>query len=222
MIHAIRIKRAIYAVPCLIDHRAVVCYICAVGYTVFRQSATIPQLYSVDESMSAVIKLPDGETISKQAVDIHGVTDHACQQGQSLARVFRIIVAWLKQGAEICCHNLAHESLVWCREIQKRSPTDPLLFAQEDTSLFLRSLYEGHCTLRLGKQRNVFFRTLAEEFSLCCRDEAHLGKRHDAGQDAYKCARLFLQYHEACVVTPSDAEAESRVTKKAKAAASTV
>ena len=68
----------------------------------------MPQLYSVEESISAVIKLPDGETISKQAVDIHGVTDHACQQGQSLGRVFRFIVAWLKQDAEICCHNLAH------------------------------------------------------------------------------------------------------------------
>ena len=96
------------------------------------------------------------------------------------------------------------------------------MFAQEYTSLFLRSLYEGHCTLRLGKQRNGFFRTLTEEFSLCCRDEAHLDKRHDAGQDAYKCARLFLHYNEACVVTTSDAEAETRDTKKAKAAATTV
>ena len=87
--------------PCLKDHRAGAGHICAVGYTVFRQSATMPQLYSVEESISAVITLTDGETISKQAVDIHGVTDHTCQQGQSLGRVFRFIVAWLKQGAVI-------------------------------------------------------------------------------------------------------------------------
>ena len=96
------------------------------------------------------------------------------------------------------------------------------MFAQEDTSLFLRSLYEGHCTLRLGNHRNGFFRTLAEEFSLCCRDEAHLDKRHDAGQDAYKCARLFLHYNEAFVLTTSDTEVQTRGTKKAKVVATTV
>ena len=143
--------------PCHMDHRAGAGHICAVGYSVFRQSASMPHLYSVEESISAVIKLPDGETISKEAVGIHGVTDHACQQGQSLGTVFRSMVAWLKQGAVICCHNLAHETLVWCREIQKRSSTDPLMFPQGDTSLFLRLLYEGHCTLRLGKHRNGFF-----------------------------------------------------------------
>ena len=67
-----------------------------------------------------------------------------------------------------------------------------------------------------------FFRTLTEEFSLCCRDEAHLDKRHDAGQDAYKCARLFLHYNEACVVATIDCEVETRDTKKAKSAATTV
>ena len=202
--------------PCLIDHRAAAGHICVVGYTVCRQNAAMPQCYSVEECMSAVIKLPDGETVSKQAVDIHGVTDHMCQQGQSLGRVFSFIVAWLKQGAEICCHNLAHECLVWCREIQKRPSTGSLMFAPDDTSLFLRSLYQGHCTLRLGKQRNGFFRTLTEEFSLCCRDEAHLDKRHDAAQDAYKCARLFLHYNEAFVAIPKDDKAETRDTKKAK------
>ena len=202
--------------PCAINHRAVTGHICAVGCTVFRRSASMPQLYSVEEMISSVIKLPEGETISKQAIDIHGISDHACQQGESLGRVFRFIVAWLKQGAEICCHNIAHECFVWCREIQKRIPTDPLMFAQEDTSLFLRSLYQGHCTLRLGKQRNGFFRTLTQEFSSCCRDEAHLDKRHDAAQDAYKCARLFLHYNQAFVAIPKDDKADTRDTKKAK------
>ena len=204
--------------PCVIDHRAGAGHICVVGYTAFRQSATMPHLYSVEESISAVIKLPDGETISKQAVEYHGITDYACQQGQSLGRVFRFIVAWLKQGAEICCHNLAHESLVWCREIQKRSSTDPLTFAQEDTSLFLQSLYQGHCTLRLGKQRNGFFRTLAAEFTLCCRHEAQHDQWHDAGQDAYKCGLLFLHYNKASVVLKSDSQAETRDPKKPKVA----
>ena len=44
----------------------------------------------------------------------------------------------------------------------------------------------------------------------------------DAGQDAYKCARLFLHYNQASVAIPRDDETETRDTKKAKAAATTV
>ena len=124
--------------PCLIDHKAAAGHICAVGYSVFRQIATVPHLYTVDEYVSVLIKLPDGESISKQAVGVHGVTDHACLQGQQLCTFLKSMVALLKQGAEICCHNLAHETLVLCREIQKRSSIDPLMLSEEDTSLFLR------------------------------------------------------------------------------------
>ena len=221
--------------PCHRDHTRAVGHICAVGYSIFRQIASVPHLYTADENLSVVIKLPDGETISKQATCVHGITDQASQQGQHLDTVVRSVVALLKQGAEICSHNLAHETLVWCRELQKRNSIDPPMLSEEDTSLLLQSLYEGYCTLRLGTQRNGFFRKLTDEFALCCWDEVQPDKTHDAGQDAHMCACLFLHYTGASYVKYSardignagatattDCELEQCTFKKAKASVAVV
>ena len=186
--------------PCHSDHRSAVGHICAVGYAVFRQITAVPHLYTADEKDFVAIKLPDGETISKQAARVHGLTDQVSRQGQQLNTIIRFVVALLKQGAEICSHNLAHETLVWCRDLQKRRSIDPSMLSEEDSSLFLQSLYEGHCTLRLGKQRNGFYRNLRDEFASCCTDEVQLDQRSDAAQNAHMCACLFLYYADASYV----------------------
>ena len=113
----------------------------------------------------------------------------------------------LKEGAEICCHNLAHELLVFCREIQKRIKLSLLTLNEADVSLFLRSLYAGHCTLILGKQRNNgYYKKLTDEFLSCFPSESRSHTIHDPGEDAYMCARLLLHYHEAVLVKSSDRE----------------
>ena len=71
--------------------------------------------------------------------------------------------------------------------------------------------------LQLGKRRNGFFRALTEEFNLCCKDDAYPDKRHDPGQDAYMCARLFLHYNEAGLVKSSACEIDESPIKNPRA-----
>ena len=42
------------------------------------------------------------------------------QTGTDFSVALQTIITMLKEGAEICCHKVAHELLVLCREIQKR------------------------------------------------------------------------------------------------------
>ena len=49
---------------------------------------------------------------------------------------------------------------------------------------------------------------------MCCKDEAHLDKRHDAGLDSYKCGRLFLHYNQASLFVSTHFEADVPRTKK--------
>ena len=202
--------------PCRADHKSAAGHICAIGYSVFRQDSNSPRTYYVEEQVSVAIQLPDGQSISKQAIDAHGITDQICARGQQLTTVLHAVIGWLKQGAEICCHNLAHETLIVCREFQKRSLIGHSVLPEEDASLFLRSLYTGHCTLQLGKRRNGFFRALADEFHLCFSDVAQAGKRHEPGRDAYMCAQLFLYYNEARLTKASFREIEERPSKKSR------
>ena len=202
--------------PCRADHKSDAGHICAIGYSVFRQDANSPRTYHAEEQVSVAIRLPDGQSISKQAIDVHGITDQICARGQQLTTVLHGVIGWLKQGAEICCHNLAHETLIVCREFQKRSLIGHSVLPEEDASLLLRSLYAGHCTLQLGKRRNGFFRALADEFHLCFPDVAQAGKRHEPGQDAYMCAQLFLYYNEACLTKASFRDMEERPSKKSR------
>ena len=97
-------------------------------------------------------------------------------------------------GGQIVCHNLRHETLVICREVQKQN----LISA----SLLLRSLYSGHCTSIIAKRRNKgYWRKLSDEFRSCIGQEGFTFTDHNPGHDAAKCARLFLHYNEARVVS---------------------
>ena len=109
----------------------------------------------------------------------------------------RPVIDLLQQGAEICCHNLRHETLVLCRELQKRSLVGPPVLSEHDASLLLR---------------------LADEFQCCFGESTIVGRQHDPGVDSYKCALLFLRYNEACIASTTDCEVEMRQTKRAKSA----
>ena len=129
--------------PCRADHKSDAGHICAIGYSVFRQDSNSPRTYYVEEQISVVIQLPDGQCISKPVIDAHGITDQICARGQQLTTVLHAVIGWLKQGAEICCHNLAHETLIACREIQKRSLIGHSVLPEEDASLFFTVTLHG-------------------------------------------------------------------------------
>ena len=105
------------------------------------------------------------------------------------------------------CHNLRHETLVICREVQKQN----LISA----SLLLLSLYFGHCTSIIAKRRNKgYWRKLSDEFPSCIGQEGFTFTDHNPGHDASKCARLFLYYNDASVV--SDVSSAKSSVKKCR------
>ena len=204
-------------VPCQSDHHGDAGHICGFGYCVFERVYHEANMYVADKPVSLVIKLPKGQTIAQKASDVHGITTDACEKGTEFSVVLQTIITMLKEGAEICCHNVAHESLVFCREIQKRTKLSVLTLTEEDISLFLRSLYKGHCTLILGKQRNNgYYKKLTDELRSCFPIEFRAQSIHDPGEDAYKCARLLLHYHEAFLVKSSDREIAESSIKRAR------
>ena len=69
--------------PCHADHKSGAGHVCAIGYSVFQRTQNESNIYIADEPVSLVIKLPEGQTISKKAFDVHGITDDACQKGQA-------------------------------------------------------------------------------------------------------------------------------------------
>ena len=205
--------------PCRADHTQSAGYVCGVGFSVFRPTHNGSSIYKLDQIVSSAIKLPKSYLISKKAVDVHGITDAACYEGQELSVALRPVIGFLQQGAEICCHNLRHETLVLCRELQKRSLVGPPVLSEHDASLLLRSLYTGHCTSMLARWRNNgYYRRLADEFQCCFGESTIVGRQHDPGVDSYKCALLFLHYNEACIASTTDCEVEMRQTKRAKSA----
>ena len=108
--------------PCQSDHHGDAGHICGFGYCVFERVDHEANMYVADAPVSLVIKLPKGQTIAQKASDVHGITTDACQEGEDFSVVLQTVVALLKEGAEICCHNLAHETLVFCREMNKNRP----------------------------------------------------------------------------------------------------
>ena len=103
------------------------------------------------------------------------------------------ILNLLQEGAQLVCHNLPHETLVICREVQKLN----LLSAIP----LLQSLFSGHCTLSIARKRHGYRRKLSEVFRSCFGEEGFNFRDHNPGHDAAKCARLFLHYNEASVVS---------------------
>ena len=65
-----------------------------------------------------------------------------------------------------------------------------------------RKIYSGHCTSIIAKRRNKgYWRKLSDEFRSCIGQEGFTFTDHNPGHDAAKCARLFLHYNEARVVS---------------------
>ena len=217
--------------PCHADHTAGNGYVCGLGYCVFSRSLADSNIYVAQEPVSILIKLPESEIISEKAFAYHGISDAACADGQDLSLALKPVIALLRQGAQICCHNLAHETLVFCRELQKRTLIGSPTLSEDDAFLLLQSLYLGHCTSMLANKRNGYYCRLTDEYQRCFGAMATVDIVHDPGQDAYKCACLFLHYTEAVVAASSDrtvrsltptvlsttdGEVDTHQTKKAK------
>ena len=99
----------------------------------------------------------------------------------------------VQQGAQVVCHNLPHETLVICREVQKLNLPSAMSL--------LESLFSGHCTSSIARRRYGYRRRLSDEFRSCIGEEGFNFTDHNPGHDAAKCARLFLHYNEARVVS---------------------
>ena len=202
--------------PCGADHTTAAGRVCQVGYAVFRRIDE-SAIYHAEDPISLFIKLPDDESIAKKAFHFHGITQEDCKtKGQDFETVILEIVKFLRQGASIVAHNLAHETLVLCRETQHSS------LPVEDASLLLKGLYNGQCTSLLAKKRNNgYFRKLSDEFRACFGDEvAALWRDHDAGHDAAKSARVYLHHIGAVVANaaPFPEAAEGPCHKKPRIA----
>ena len=100
--------------PCHADHTAGKGYVCGLGYCVFSRNSQGSNTYVVEEPVSIFITLPKSESISAQAFAYHGISDAACLNAQDFSLALKPVIALLRQGAQICCHNLAHETLVFC------------------------------------------------------------------------------------------------------------
>ena len=202
--------------PCREDHTSCTGYICALGYCVFERTSDEGCTYRAGKPVSSIIKLPESANIAKKAFAFHGISDAACLNGEDFFKTLTPIIVLLKQGAQICCHNLAHETLVFCRELQKRVLGESSSFTEQDALLLMRCLYEGHCTLDLAKRGNDgYFRGLTDEYQRVFAPSSETGDAHEPGQDAYKCARLFLHFNQATLVADFDGQMLPE-TKKAK------
>ena len=209
--------------PCQADHTSGAGFVCGLGFSVFRATHDGSSMYDVDQIVSSVIKLPAGHSISQKAVNVHGITDAICHEGQELSEALRPVIVLLKEGAEICCHNLRHETLVICRELQKRSRIGAPVLSAQDAALLLRSLYTGHCTSILAKYRNNgHYRRLSDEFQYYFGESTITDRQHDPGWDAYKCGRLLLHYNQAALTTTTHCETALLQSKRAKLSTSSI
>ena len=164
--------------------------------------------------MSIIIKLPETESISVQAFAYHGISDADCLNAQDFSLALKPVIALLRQGAQICCHNLAHATLVFCRELQKHGLQDSPHCTKEDAALLMRCLFEGHCTLALAKQRNGgYFNGLSDEYQRVFAPSTHIWNALDPGRDAYQCGSLFLHYNQARLVTRTKLVCEGKASQ---------
>ena len=200
--------------PCQVDHAHCTGCICCLGYCVFRRCSDDNSIYVVEKPVSSVIQLTKGETISEKAFAFHGLSDAVCVHGEELFAALRPIIALLKQGAQICCYNLAHATLVLCRELQKRGFQESPHCTKEDATLLMRCLYEGHCTLALGKQRNDrYFNSLSDEYRRVFTPSIPIWNALGPGRDAHQCGSLFLHYNHARVVTRTKLRCEGETSQ---------
>ena len=191
---------------------------CGVGYCLFSCSSADSKIYVAEEPVSTAIKLPENEIISEKAFAYHGISDTACANGPDLASVLKPVIALLRQGAQLCCHNLAHETLVICRELQKRTLARLPSLSGDDACLLLHALHTGHCTSLLAKKRNGNYSRLADEYQRIFAPSTSTPNAHDPGTDAYQCGRLFLHFNHAKVATSTSCDLETSQNKKARRA----
>ena len=177
--------------PCGQDHRGSSGHVCAMGFAVFRRRARDSNEYVAEEPQVRMVKLPGGEHVAKKASDVHGYTDFDCSSGLPFSEAIVPILNLLQEGAQLVCHNLPHETLVICREVQKLN----LLSARP----LLQALFSGHCTLSIARKRHGYRRKLSEVFRSFFGEEGFNFRDHNPGHDAAKCARLFLYYNKASV-----------------------
>lgn len=213
--------------PCHDDHRRDSGTICQVGYAVFHRlpataaddprapgSGTSPHhrldatksscaLYRAEDPVSVVVKLPEGEAMSKKAELLHKITGDMCLKGEDFADTLeplrRLVeeAEYPKRGV-LVAHNLPHESLVLCRDLQKRGLSVKFQGLQ-------RAFHDAaYCT---AKETNFRFGhrgwRLADAYRACCPRDAPQFQAHLAGDDAAMCGRLFIQYLGARVLGPA-------------------
>ena len=99
--------------PCHADHTAGKGYVCGLGYCVFSRNSLDNNTYVVEEPVTIFVKLPEGESIAAKAVAYHGISDTRCLHAHDFSLALKPIIALLRQGAQIVCHNRAHETLAF-------------------------------------------------------------------------------------------------------------
>ena len=186
--------------PCGQDHREDSGHVCAVGFAVFRRRAHDSNEYVAEGPVVTMVKRPIEEQVAEKASNMHGYTDSDCATCLPFSAAIAPILRLLQEGAQMVCHNLAHKTLVICREVQNLS--------LPSANPFLESLYSGHDTSIIAQKRNyTYIRQLAiESRNHYCQEGNNLG------YDAAECARLFLHYNEAIMVSASSS-AEPPVKK---------
>lgn len=199
--------------PCRADHTGSNGCVCGLGYCVFSRRSDDSSIYTAEKPVSSIIKLAKDETISPKAFVFHGLSDAMCVEGEDFFAAVIPIIMLLKQGAQICCHHLAHETIVFCRELQKRSSQESTHFTKEDASLLMRCLYDGHCTFALATQgKYPYFRGLSDEYQRIFAPSTTTCTADSPGWKAFKCGRLFLHFNDARVATITDGAAASEST----------
>ena len=152
--------------PCHADHTAAKGYVCGLGYCVCSRDSLDNNTYVVHEPATIYIKLPENESVTDEAFAYHGISNSMCVDGQDFSLAMKPIITLLRQGAHIVCHNRAHETLVFCRELQKRNLIGSLTLSEDDAHLLLCSLRLAHCTSVLANKRNGCYCRLDDEFTV--------------------------------------------------------
>ena len=164
------------------NHRIDLGCICQVGWAIFRCSSE--SYYVAEDPVSLIVLLPDGERVAEKANKYNGICDSDCAKGLDFEDAMQRLTKVLEEtGAKIVCHNLAHEALVFCRELQKRDLSLPVI---------MNAIVEGECTNQMTKRCHGTLKKLSAAYEMI--PGAPALRAHDAGQDAAMAGRLYLHY----------------------------
>ena len=173
------------------NHRIDLGCICHVGWAIFRCSSE--SYYVAEDPVSLIIRLPDSERVAEKASKYNGIGDNDCAKGlyfdDAMTRLTKVLE---ESGAKIVCHHLAHEASVFCRELQKRDLSLPVI---------MNAIVEGECTNQMTQSCYGALKKLSAAYGVI--PGAPALRAHDAGQDAAMAGRLYLHYLKKKIVTPS-------------------